>query len=191
MIRSSRFRADPCAEPDASGTFRDVATKVRHHPVGSGFLVAWTPSVHVDVPSLDVIVELDLEVDEGRLVVQRFTAERRTGGPPVTIDVLKAMPLVGLISRAAAAGLLGGLVRSQRVRGATYKVTPVSRHDLEELSPEEGAAVVYRGALFVGLPPTATVAEVLGLSHDVAAKRVQAARRAGLLEPTTKGRKGG
>lgn len=167
-----------------------MASRLRYHPLGSGFFVGWEPVLPVDDPAFDVILELELEAEDGRLVVERFTAKRRPGGPAVTVDVLKAIPLVGLTSRAAAPGLLRGIVRSRPTKPGSSRVAPAKLEDLEELSEAERAAVVYRAAHFFGLPPTVTVAEVLGLSRDVAAKRVQAARLAGLLDPTTKGRKG-
>lgn len=153
--------------------------------------MAWEPVLRVDDPALAVIIELELGVEDGRLVVERFTAERRPGGLPVSVEVLKAIPLVGLTSRAAAPGLLRGILRSRPTKPGSSRVAPARLEDLEELSEAERAAVIYRAAHFYGLAPTATVAEVLGLSRDVAAKRVQAARLAGLLDPTTKGRKGG
>lgn len=159
------------------------------HPLGSGFAVLWEPTVRVDDPALDVVVELELEVEGGRLVVSRLEVERRPDGPPVTVDVLKSLPLVGLTAHAAAGGLLRGLVRVRRTKGGT-QVTAADVEDLDELPEAERAAVVYRAALFFGMAPTASVAEVLGVSRDMAAKRVQAARLAGLLEPTRKGQKG-
>lgn len=157
------------------------------HPLGGGFAVTWSPKVQVDDESLDVLVELELDVEDGRLVVTRFTAQRRPKGPPVTIDVLKSLPLVRLTSQAAKDGLLYGLIRVESTGGAGTRVQPVDLHGLPEA---ERAAIVYRAAHFLGMPPTAAVAEVLGISRDMAAKRVQAARSAGLLEQTTKGRKG-
>jgi hypothetical protein len=52
-------------------------------------------------------------------------------------------------------------------------------------------ANIYREARARRDPPTRTVAETLNISHSTAAKRVAAARRAGLLEPTRKGSTGG
>lgn len=151
------------------------------------FGVMWQRAVTIDDPTLPVVVELELEVQGGRLVVSRLAAARRADGPPVTVDVLKSLPLVGLASRAATGGPMMGLVKRERTDGKSVRVSPL---DLDRLTEAERAAVVYRAAFFIGMPPTAAVAEVLGISRDMAAKRVQAARLAGLLEPTSKGRKG-
>jgi hypothetical protein len=168
-----------------------VATIRPPHQLGSGFGIFWERGpTTIDDPEFDFVFEVELEVEDGRLVVERFTAERRPGGPPVTVGALKSVPMVGLVARSADAGPLGGLVRGVRAgRGTNWE--PATLEDLRRLPEAEQAAVVYRAANFYGLPPTATVAGTLGHSRDVAAKRVQAARLAGLLEPTRKGQKGG
>lgn len=172
----------------------------RHGPfktvthLGSGFAFTWPGRVRIpDVdPSLAVVVDIELDVEDDRLVIERFDASRRPGGPPVTIDVLKGLPLVSMIRAAAGdGGMFSGLVKIRKTASGASRVAPADRSDLDELSEAEQAAVVYRTALFFGLAPTALVAEELGISRDMAAKRVQAARLAGLLEPTTKGKKGG
>lgn len=56
---------------------------------------------------------------------------------------------------------------------------PISREELEQ------AAAIYRSA---AARPTQAVAEAMGLSARQATSRVQAARRAGLLPPTTPGK---
>lgn len=160
------------------------------HPLGSGFAMAWERDVHIDDPGLEVVLDLRLEVDDGRLVVERLEASRRPGGPPISVDLLKSLPLVGLVARASTSGLLSGLVRV-RSAGSGHRVAPASLDDVLELPEGERVALIYRAALFFGMPPTAAVAETLEISRDAAAKRVQAARREGLLERTNKGQKGG
>ena len=159
------------------------------HHLGYGFALLVPPVALVDDPSLDVVVDLELDVEGDRLVITRFAVERRPGGPPITMDVLKSLPLVRLAAKAATDGVLTGLVHVTTTNGTTT-VTPAHASEIEALPEIDRTAVAYRAALFFGLPPTVTVAEMLGVSRDVAAKRVQAARRAGLLEPTTKGKKG-
>lgn len=160
--------------------------------LGHGFALLLPEEVSVDDSSLDVLVKLELDIEDGRVVVSRFCAERRPGGPPITMDILKSVPLVRLRTFAANTGLLTGLVRISTTDG-THTVRPATAEDVAALTalPElDRVAIVYRAALFYGYPPTVKVAEALDVSPSVAAKRVQAARRAGLLEPTTPGRKG-
>ena len=153
--------------------------------LGHGFTVLWRAWYWVDADELEHSVRLELDVDGGRLVIASFAVERRPGGSPVTIEALKSMPLVGLISLAVTAGPESGL--ASKDAGPWQLVDGEAIDRLPEL---EQVALVYRMAYFIGLSPTKAVALELELSRDVAAKRVQAARRAGLLEPTRKGQKG-
>lgn len=159
----------------------------RPHRLGHGFAVMYKPEIQVEHEGLDL--DLQFDVDDGRLVVTSLCARQRAGGPPVTIDFLKSLPLVRFATTSVL-GDLGGLVQIESRGPRDHTVSSADVDDLSALSEVERAAVVYRAAYFFGLPPTAKVAEVLGVSHAVAAKRVQAGRRAGLLEPTTKGKKG-
>ena len=151
----------------------------------SDFAVHCRDSVQVDHPDLPHVYDLELEVVDARLAISGFCVERRPGGEPVTIELLKSVPLVRLAATAGEAGILTGLVRM--VPGGCDSV---SRAEVDALPEAERVALFYRLAFFFGFPPTASVATELGVTHAVAAKRVQAARRAGLLEQTTKGRKG-
>lgn len=158
------------------------------HHLGGGFAVMWASPLEVDDPDLDVVIELELEVEDERLVVSALRARRRPGGPPVTVDALKSLPVVRLIARELGGGaVLSWLVQIDDQGDGHYRVAPAN---LEALPEAERAAIIYRAAYFLGMAPTTAVAEGLGISRDMAAKRVQAARLAGFLEPTTKGRKG-
>ncbi|MGI8775603.1 MAG: hypothetical protein ACR2KQ_11480 [Actinomycetota bacterium] len=155
----------------------------RYHDIGQGFAVEWYPEVEIREmhdETLAHFLELTLSVEGGRLVCDRYTARRRRNGPPITADSIKQLPVVRAISEGGAPSI---------VRGRGRK--PVVKADLDALPEVERAAVGYRIANFFGMAPTVYVAKLLDVSRDVAAKRVQAARRAGLLEPTTKGKKGG
>jgi hypothetical protein len=160
---------------------------LRWAEVGDGIRVGYRPRATVDTDELPVIVELEVAEESGRLVVESLTARRRPGGPPVTIDVLKSLPMVGLVGFTAQGHALAGLMRVSTASDGSTVTEPMS---VEQLDEPERVAVVYRASLLFGWPPTAAVAEDLGVSKDVAAKRVQAARRAGLLAPTSRGRKG-
>jgi hypothetical protein len=65
---------------------------------------------------------------------------------------------------------------------------PESAEAAQQLEPNELVASIYRDAIAEGQPPTKTVAEVLGLSVAAASSRVQRARKAGRLPPTSPGR---
>ncbi len=156
------------------------------HDLGHGLSVMWWKRVRIDDPDLEGIVELELRDDGDRLVVSKLTAEGRPGGPPVSADLLRAIPLARMAPEAIE-GSLGGLVK---VRSTGRKGSRITPGNLDALPMLERVAVIYRAALFLGQPPTTMVAETLDVTRDAAAKRVQAARSAGLLEPTSKGKKG-
>lgn len=154
--------------------------RTRYHDLGLGFAVEWNDHVEVsevDGESLPHTLDMKLGVEGNRLVCESYSAIRRRGGSPVTAESLRRMPVAG-----ATWGLLS-LVRG-RDRAHVTKV------DLDRLPEMERVAVGYRLAYFIGRPPTTYVAELLNVSRDVAAKRVQKARRGGLLEQTAKGKKG-
>lgn len=158
----------------------------RVFPLGFGFGYGWMPQYRADAEELDQIVELDVDVDGGRLVISAFRIERRPGGAPISMDVLKSMPLVGLLLLGIVDSDTTGLLRSDGKGGWS----PADWGDLDELPELERVAIIYRAEYFVGCSPTKEVAAFLGVSRDVAAKKVQAARRAGLLGATDKGKKG-
>ena len=159
------------------------------HDLGDGFGIEWLPVISVEEVNgvrLPHVLELELEVEDNRLVCVSFTAHRRANGPPVTADTLKMMPVVGAMNAAAVASEYLGLVRV-KPDGTDVRVRKLDFDELPELTR---TSLAYRTALFLGMSPTSYVATILNVSRDVAAKRVQAARRAGLLEPTTRGKKG-
>jgi hypothetical protein len=182
MSRMPRTLAGSRNVPVPFGRMANKSTPPRPLPLGSGFHLMWPRAWTHDAAELDAVLELELAAEGGRIVCERLTATRRPGGPPVTADVLKGLPVVGVVQMAATTW---GLMRKV---GRGFE--PVTVEDFEVLPELELVAVLYRRAYAIGDNPTAAVASALGVTRDVAAKRVQAARRAGLLEPTTKGKKG-
>jgi hypothetical protein len=168
-------------------TVRPDKLTMNRHDLGDDIAVVWTPAAWLSSDELPVDVHVVLTADDGRLAIEELTIRRRDDGA-VSIDVLKSLPLAAIVATAAQAGF-GGL-RRVRATAKGVRIVPLSAKDFDALSELEQVALCYRAAHFLWLAPTTTVAEQLGLSRDVAAKRVQAARLAGLLEPTTKGKKG-
>jgi hypothetical protein len=124
---------------------------------------------------------LDVRLIDGRYETTRLEARQRDGGPPITADTLRELPLRQTI--AAVAERMAGLatdpegdVRRISFGGAT--------EGLEEV------AVIYAVAYAVGIRPTKAVADRLSLPSSTASKRVMAARKAGLLPPATPGKAG-
>lgn len=164
-----------------SGRTPVIGSDPKYHEVGSGFAVEWWSEVIVDDldgERLPHHLRLVREAEDDRLVCISWETIRRPNGPPITADSLKRMPVVRAMKADA-----DKLVRLDG--------TAATESDLKALSEVELVAVLYRLALFSGQNPTTYVATFIGVSRDVAAKRVQKARRVGLLAQTTIGRKGG
>jgi hypothetical protein len=159
-------------------------------PLGNGFLFLCSDNIRVDLEEEPHIYDLEVEIIEGRLSVSKLCVSRRPGREAVTAEHLKSLPLVRLAATAGE-GVFSGLCRLEPTKkpGIT-RIRPAKRDDIMRLPDVEQAALIYRVAYFLGFPPTATVAKELGISPAVAAKRVQAARRERLLNPTTRGKKG-
>ena len=151
-------------------------------PIGDGFRLAQeiTISGTLDLP-YDVAV--DAELEDGRYVVKRLCATRKEGGPPVTTDGLRAVPVARILAHGAA----GTLVKvTPNTAGTEFTAAPVGPWD-DELTQVAG---VYRLAYACGLPPTKAVAESFEIPASTAAKKVMKARKAGVLGETTPGQAG-
>ena len=159
---------------------------LRKHSLGSDLFFLWEPELSVDLPELPVVLKLKVDVEDGRLVVMELTVTRRPDGPPVSVNVLRSIPVASLTALAVAESV------GKSNSGPSWStVTDADAlGDLTHLPELERVAVVYRWGYFIGENPTQWVAKKLEMSYAVAAKRVQAARLAGFLDPTSKGRKG-
>lgn len=152
-------------------------------PVGGGFSLppaAEIPAVDVDFLPFDITMKVELV--EGRYECTSLTCTQKEGGEPVTTNGIRAVP----IGRIIASGLAGRIMKwkpNPHAEGESVGA-PVGSGD-DELVRIAG---VYRMAYACGLPPTGAVAEYLEVSQSVAGNRVMKARKAGLLDPTVKGR---
>lgn len=151
-------------------------------PIGDGFRLAQEIAIP-GTTDLPYHVEIDAELEDGRYVVKRLCASRREGGPPVTTDGLRAIPVARILAHGAA----GTLVKvTSNPQGTEFEASPVGPWD-DELTQ---VAAVYRLAYACGLPPTKAVAESFEIPPSTAAKRVMKARKEGLLGETTPGQAG-
>ena len=145
---------------------------------------------------------LQLEIEGGRLVCAGYSVACAPGGLAHLADLLKALPVVALI-QCALEGVQGIPLHRLWARTGGLDESSSGWADIpeEEMSlaqvfaderfeTNERAAVAYRVGFFVGANPVTMVSAALDISPAAAAKRVQRAREAGLLEPTTKGKKG-
>jgi hypothetical protein len=151
--------------------------------LGGGFVVVSPVTLIVeDEPDVPYDLRIKVVVDDGRFVVNELTASRKPGGGPVTTEQLRLVSVAKLVGRAMAAELDQVTQLSPTavaIRGAGDQGDELSR-----------IAALYRQALVCGLHPVQHVAERLEMPKSTAAKRVIAAREAGLLGATTPGKAG-
>lgn len=152
-------------------------------PVGGGFTLQEQATITAtDVDWLPYDVRLDVKLVEGRYVCTEMTCTQKDGGDVITTNGLRAIPL----GRVIAAALEDKVMKFHPIPGTKGEtigepVGPWSSGDVK-------VAAIYRLAYACGLNPTSEVAAALGISKSVASNRVMAARRAGLLDPTERGR---
>jgi hypothetical protein len=126
-------------------------------------------------------VELVAEVQNGTYVVSDLRCSRKRGGPGVTGEAIRAVPVKRILTE--------GAIRANRGLHPGPDVA-----EIRDQGPTEESlhvvAYVYRMAHLVGDPPTRAVASAIGLPYSTAARWVQHARQAGFLRPADKRRPG-
>jgi len=138
-------------------------------------------------------VEVDVVPQGGRLAVQEVRVRQRTGGPAVTTQALRSVPVAHLARRARAAALTR-VTASQSTSWNVHGPEPGSwrTHNGPTDAVLTELAEVYRRALSVGAPPKRAVIEALGVPTSTAGRWIALARDRGVLGPSEgRGRAGG
>jgi hypothetical protein len=137
--------------------------------------------VHASGRDVPCDVELVAEVENGTYVVSEVRCTRRRGGPEVTGEAIRAVPIHRILTRGAI-DANGGLHPGPGVE------------EIRDQGPTEDSlhvvAYIYRLAHMVGDPPTRAVASAIGVPYSTAARWVQQARQAKFLRPADRGRPG-
>lgn len=129
-------------------------------------------------------VSLTVGVQAGRYVCEELTVRQVEGGPPVTTEGLRDIPVATLIQRSAA----GTFLEATALGGGEVKAEPIGEPpEMDRRHPSEAAlryvALLYRMGYLVGEPPTGLVATTLNTSRPTAARWVADARERGFLGP--------
>lgn len=135
-----------------------------------------------DVAGYDV--EVEVVPSSGRLVAQDVRVRQREGGPAVTGEALRSVPVAALTkyaARHAMAHEYADGVTSVTVRLFTSEVVEHMRSAGPVSSTLEAVAHLYRVAVLMGEPPTKAVEEKLGLPRSTAGRWVALARKEGHL----------
>jgi hypothetical protein len=165
-------------------------------PIWGGALVAAVPATVRVTPAendpdpLDYDLDLTLDVIAGRMQCIRLEIHQRPGGPPVTSDNIRRIPVGEMV---AFATITGGLVRERiPVPGDPDAIVTPGRF---EYPPEsditaaggmtekalEQAARIYRMASASGDRPYGVLERRYGLPRAKAARWIATARRRGIL----------
>ena len=163
-------------------------------PVGSAVVRVPVRSKR-DRPDLPYALELVADLEDGRAVCTELVVRRRKGGPPVTAEGLRRLPVARLVREEIAHSPLGGTLRPNPKGG--HVVEPFSDAAAEELDrtlagrpkrKREDRAVrlqrvadTYRMALAAVEPPSLAVRDREGVSAEHARRLVSQARDAGFL----------
>ncbi len=173
------------------------AERLRQQFVAVGTDLAVPRKMTAEVNGYDV--EVTVSVQDGRLVAQEVVVRQREGGPPVTGEALRGIPVAAITKRAAAHALevqTSGSGDSTLTQMSPLWLTPEVIERLRSNGPTPETlghvAQVYRLALLVGDAPTRTVETTFGLPRSTAARWVGLARKHGLMrEAEGPGKAGG
>jgi hypothetical protein len=138
---------------------------------------------------LDVVVEVPSGDRTGRFVCESLQVKQRNGGPPVTSEGIRGIPVATLTKAAGARHILetqvsgSGDTRLTKISPLTF--TPEQLEQLRQDGPVDTTlqrvSVLYRLALVMGEPPTRAVERTFNLPRSTAGRWVSLARDRGFL----------
>jgi hypothetical protein len=151
--------------------------------------LALPPVVMAMVPDLDGHgVEAKIIYDGERYVCAELRMWQLDGGPPVTGEAIRAVPVKHLVRRAIRMQLYEPTEWDDRGWESRFELMPAAkpppdakRHGTDEMA--RWVAQVYQLAVALNEPPTKTVQDELGVSRATAGRWVAEARERGLLPP--------
>jgi len=133
-----------------------------------------------DVSGYDVRIEVVL--DGRRYIATAVHVLQRPGGPPVTGEAIRKVPVANIIRRGLPMGVTWVASRTGGVTRSTGAQMP---ENVTKYGPTDEAltwvARVYRLALLLDMPPTREVETSLRLPRSTAGRWVAAARDRGFL----------
>lgn len=155
-------------------------------PVGPGLVILSPVQVKLcDLNGLDVTVRV--EPQNGRLVATELNVEQRDGGPAVTVERIRSLPIAFMV-REAAVHLSEVEPREDGVFEITSReVTPELVAELVSEGPTDRTlgtvAYIYRYANAIGVPPAKLVDTTFQLSRSKGGRWIALARQRGFLGP--------
>jgi hypothetical protein len=168
-------------------------------PLGRG-LAGWSPFTWPAEEGLPYRLELRVVYEDGRFVVDQLAVKRREGGPPVTTEGLREVPIAALLRLAVESNIMHVGPTEHDGHTSSWKLTWASPLALSERAKGGGGpsdedlrtvAALYQVAYATGQAPTRLVMNRLDLPRSTASRWVRMARDRGLLGPATPRKAGG
>jgi hypothetical protein len=138
-------------------------------------------------------IKITVTFEAGRFCCEELTCHRKPGGPPVTTERIREIPVALIVRRLAQENL----IRVEETEPGIYHGTPFQWKGLRKAAEQgptdetlKGVALLYRFAYACGLPPTKAVTDELKLPRSTASRWIALAREHGYLG-TTRERKAG
>lgn len=151
--------------------------------LGNGLTAPTRATVTIDAPDLPYVATLELRFVKRRYRIDVLTCTPRKGGPPITTDGLRRVPVEQLLR--AAVGAAPFMVAT--AAGTGSKVSPLAQfpYGLAEAGPTDDTlrwvARAYALAYAMGAPTLTTTAELLDVNRATLSRWVRQARAAGFL----------
>jgi hypothetical protein len=168
-------------------------------PFGGRFAFPRRWQVKIDDPNLPYRVELEIVAEGGSFACRGLRCESRPGGPAVTGEGIRRLPIAGFVRHTLQDVALVQVGKGHYVPlgdqadleeiFAAYRRTETGRRPITDDELAE-VAEIYRAALLSDPAPTRAVAKAKHLSRSHAARLVGRARAAGFLGPTRPGKAG-
>jgi len=165
-------------------------------PFGKGFALEKRFNIRISASNLPYDVEIWVELEGDRFECVELKAERKPGGPPITSEGIRRLPVQDLVRSAAMEAVYK---RKKNPKGTAVILTPTRLRGykrLAEAGPTEDTlehvALVYRLAYACNESPTKAVEGSFGLARSTAERWVSKARDLGLIDtpdPRTRRRK--
>lgn len=164
--------------------------------IGEGLMAPGEYGITLDGEDIPYVIELDVALEAEKPVCKELRARQRPGGPPVTSETLRRIPVARILRDT----LQDVAFRVTETGPGEYRLEPV--HEQEDVEATfaaarkrepltenrlEKAALIYRDAEARGDPPTKAVAEAMHVSRSTAARLVREARNRKLLPERGKG----
>jgi hypothetical protein len=158
-------------------------------PLGPGMVVESPQIATYDWKGYDlelvVTAEPAGEDRVGRFVCSSLTMRAQPGGPPVTSEAIRSVPVSTMVKRAGARTWQTVEFINGAMSLTDARLTPEMVERLRLRGPVDESlqwvARIYRSALVFGDPPTRAVEATLGLPRSTAGRWVSMARDKGFL----------